>query len=313
MSTTVTPGPPARTGAPAARPPRQPVRKTKRRGAEGADGLFAPTVLTRVGLIAVGVLSIFPLYWMIVIASTSTSNASGFPPALLPGGNLGEHIQQALTDPEANLLLGLRNSIIITGTVTVSVVLISSLAGFAFAKLNFRGSKLLMGTVLVTMMVPLQQLGLVPLYIVMVELQWLDTLQAAILPFLVNGFGIFMMRQYTVQAVPDEIIEAARIDGATTLGIWWRIVLPALRPGMVVLALLTFMLNWNEFLWPFMVLSGENPTVQLAIRQLSTATWSADLSMIFTGTLISIIPIAILFLIFGRQIVSGIMEGSGKQ
>ena len=102
------------------------------------------------------------------------------------------------------------------------------------------------------------------------------------------------------------------IDGASTLGIWWRIVLPALRPAMVVLALLTFMLNWNEFLWPFMVLSGENPTIQLAIRQLSTATWSADLSMIFTGTLISIIPIAILFVVFGRQIVSGIMEGSSK-
>jgi cellobiose transport system permease protein len=160
--------------------------------------------------------------------------------------------------------------------------------------------------------VPLQQLGMVPLYMVMVELELLDTLQAAILPFLVNGFGIFLMRQYVEQSVPDEIIEAARIDGASTIGIWWRIVLPALRPAMVVLGLLTFMLNWNEFLWPFMVLSDENPTVQLAIRQISTATWSADLSMVFTGTLISIIPIAILFVVFGRQIVHGIMEGSGK-
>ncbi|THV40925.1 carbohydrate ABC transporter permease [Glycomyces buryatensis] len=308
MTATLNPAPAPAAGS---KPPKRKKPKQHQEVESGA-GLFAPSMMTRVGLLAVGVLSVFPLYWMVVIASTTTSNASGFPPALLPGGNLGRNLEQALTDPNADLLLGLRNSIIITGTVTISVVLISTLGGFAFAKLKFKGSKVLMGTVLFTMMVPLQHLGLVPLYMVMIELGWLDTLQAAILPFLVNGFGIFMMRQYCIQSVPDEIIEAARIDGASTLGIWWRIVLPALRPGMVVLALLTFMLNWNEFLWPFMVLSGENPTVQLAIRQLSTATWSADLSMVFTGTLISIVPIAVLFVIFGRQIVGGIMEGSTK-
>jgi cellobiose transport system permease protein len=310
MSTATAPRP----AAPVAEPPKppKPPRRTRAKRPIESDGVFAPTVMTRIGLAFVAVLSIFPLYWMIVIASRVSSDASGFPPALLPGGNLGEHIQEALTNPEANLLLGLRNSLIITGTVTFSVVLLSTLAGFAFAKLRFRGSKILMATVLFSMMVPLQQLGVVPLYMVMVELEWLDTLQAVILPFLINGFGIFMMRQYVDQAIPDEIIEAARIDGATTFGIWWRIVLPALRPAMVVLGLLTSMLNWNEFLWPFMVLSEQNPTIQLAIRQISTATWAADLSMIFTGTLISIIPIAILFVVFGRQIVHGIMEGSGK-
>ncbi|HEX2143855.1 MAG TPA: carbohydrate ABC transporter permease [Glycomyces sp.] len=292
--------------------PPKPPRKKRSKGPIESDGVFAPSNMTRIGLAFVALLSIFPLYWMIVIASRSSADGSGFPPALLPGGNLGEHIREALTSTEADLLLGLRNSLIITGTVTLSVVLISTLGGFAFAKLRFRGSKILMGTVLFSMMVPLQQLGIVPLYMVMVELQWLDTLQAVILPFLINGFGIFLMRQYCQQAVPDELIEAARIDGATTFGIWWRIVLPALRPAMVVLGLLTFMLNWNEFLWPFMILSDSNPTIQLAIRQISTATWSTDLSMVFTGTLIAIIPIAILFVVFGRQIVHGIMEGSGK-
>ncbi|WP_026925094.1 carbohydrate ABC transporter permease [Glycomyces arizonensis] len=299
--------------APAAAPTAPPSRKRpKRRGESGAH-VLEPTALTRIGLIAVVVLSIFPLYWMIVIASRTTSAASKFPPVLIPGGNLGQNIERALTDPQANLLLGLQNSFIITGTVTLAVVLISTLAGFAFAKLRFKGSKLLMFGVMATMMVPLQHLGLVPLYLMMVKLDWLDTYQAAILPFLVNGFGIFLMRQYTLQSVPDEIIEAARIDGATTFKIWWRIVLPALRPGMVVLGLLTFMLNWNEFLWPFLVLSSETPTIQLAIRQISVGLYSTDLSMVFTGTLISIIPITILFLIFGRQIVSGIMEGSTKQ
>ncbi|GAA2125486.1 carbohydrate ABC transporter permease [Glycomyces algeriensis] len=297
--------------APKANPPKPP-RKKKQHGANESAGVFAPTMMTRIGLIGVSILSVFPLYWMVVIASRSTADAAGFPPALLPGGNLGEHIQAAFAHPEADLLLGLRNSFIITGTVTLSVVLISTLGGFAFAKLKFRGSKILMGTVLFSMMVPLQQLGIVPLYIIMVELEWLDTLQAVILPFLINGFGIFLMRQYVEQAVPDEIIEAARIDGASTLGIWWRIVMPALRPAMVVLGLLTFMLNWNEFLWPFMVLSEQNPTIQLAIQQASTAMFAADMSMVFTCTLISIIPIAVLFVVFGRQIVHGIMEGSGK-
>jgi cellobiose transport system permease protein len=309
MTTTATP----RQLPPVAEAPKQrPPRKPRRREVESGDGVFAPTAMTRIGLILVAVLSIFPLYWMIVIASRVSADGSGFPPALIPGGNLGQHVEEALTHPSANLLLGLQNSLIVTGTITFSVVLLSTLAGFAFAKLKFRGSKFLMATVLFTMMVPLQQLGIVPLYMVMVELGWLDTLQAVILPFLINGFGIFMMRQYVEQAVPDEIIEAARIDGASTIGIWWRIVLPALRPAMVVLGLLTFILNWNEFLWPFMVLSDQNPTIQLAIRQVSTSTWTADLSMIFTGTLISIIPIAILFVVFGRQIVSGIMEGSTK-
>ncbi|WP_081913717.1 carbohydrate ABC transporter permease [Glycomyces sp. NRRL B-16210] len=312
MSTATAPSPASAPLADGSRRPPSSKRGKKKYDVESGAGVFAPTMMTRVALVAVAILSIFPLYWMVVIASRTTSDAAGFPPALIPGGNLGENFIEALQNPEARLLLGLQNSLIITGTVTASVILISTLGGFAFAKLKFRGSKILMGVVLFAMMVPLQQLGIVPLYMIMVELQWLDTLQAVILPFLVNGFGIFMMRQYVEQAVPDEIIEAARIDGASTIGIWWRIVLPALRPAMVVLGLLTFMLNWNEFLWPFMVLSGENPTIQLAIRQLSTATWSADLSMIFTGTLISIIPIAILFVVFGRQIVSGIMEGSTK-
>lgn len=307
MSTALKP-PPA---APAARPPRAGRRRGKPK--ESGGTVLAPTAMTRVGLIAVAVLSVFPLYWMIVIASRVSGDAAAFPPVLIPGGNLGANIESALNDPQANLLLGLQNSLIITGTVTVSVVLISSLAGFAFAKLRFRGSRALMIVVLATMMVPIQHLGLVPLYLMMVELEWTNTLQAAILPFLVNGFGIFMMRQYTLQSVPDELIEAARIDGASTLRIWWRIVLPALRPGMVVLGLLTFMLNWNEFLWPFLVLSNENPTIQLVIRQISIGLYTTDMSMVFTGTLISIIPIAILFVIFGRQIVSGIMEGSTKQ
>ncbi len=271
-----------------------------------------PTPLTRLTLAVAIVLSFFPLWWMIVIASRTNADATRFPPPIFPGGNLDDNIRTALTDESSNLVTGLVNSIIVASTVTFGVVVISTMAGFAFAKLRFRGSTILLGTILLTMTVPLQHVGVVPLYIMMVDLGWSNTLHAVILPFLVNGFGIFLMRQYTIQAVPDELVESARVDGASVMRIYWNVVLPAVRPGMAVLALLTFMLNWNEFLWPLLILDANNPTVQVAIRQLQQSNYSADFAMLFTGTLISIVPLVVIFVAFGKQIMGGIMEGAVK-
>lgn len=303
-------------GRPAAAPPRpEPRRGPGPRGAAypGAGAhLWDATPLTRLTLVVAVGLSLFPLYWMIVIASRTNADATRFPPPLVPGGRLGDNLRTALTDG-SNLVTGLVNSLIVASSVTFGVLVISTLAGFAFAKLRFRGSTVLLGTILLTMAVPLQHIGVVPLYIMMVELGWTNTMHAVILPFLVNGFGIFLMRQYTMQAVPDELVESARVDGASTLRIYWNVVLPAVRPGMAVLALLTFMLNWNEFLWPLLVLDAGNPTVQVAIRQLQQSNYSADFALLFTGTLISIVPLVLIFIVFGRQIVGGIMEGAIKQ
>jgi cellobiose transport system permease protein len=267
--------------------------------------------LTRIVLAVAILLSLFPLYWMLVIASRTNADATSFPPPIFPGGNLGDNLRQAFAD-DTTLVTGLINSLIVSATVTFGVVLISTLAGFAFAKLRFRGSTVLLATILLTMTVPLQHVGIVPLYIMMVDLEWTNTLHAVIFPFLVNGFGIFLMRQYTMQAVPDELVESARVDGASTIRIYWNIVLPAVRPGMAVLGLLTFMLNWNEFLWPLLILDANNPTVQVAIRQLQQSNYSADFAMLFTGTLISIVPLILIFVAFGRQIIGGIMEGAVK-
>ena len=296
---------------PASRAP-QP-RPTRPRKSQAGVRLWDATPMTRITLVIAVVLSFFPLWWMIVVASRDNSAATQFPPPMLPGGNLWNNLEFAFTDESSHLVTGLINSIIVAGTVTAGVVIISTLAGFAFAKLRFRGRTLLMGIILLTMTVPLQHLGIVPLYIMMVQLDWNNTLYAVILPFLVNGFGIFMMRQYTLQAVPDELVEAARMDGASTLRVYWNVVLPAVRPGMSVLALLTFMLNWNEFLWPLLILDADNPTVQVAIRQLQQSNYSADYALLFTGTLISILPLAIVFVLFGKQIVGGIMEGAIRQ
>ncbi|HEY8450774.1 MAG TPA: carbohydrate ABC transporter permease [Natronosporangium sp.] len=298
--------------APAAAAPDRRRVGRGRRSQAGAHQWDA-TPLTRLTLIVAVALSFFPLWWMIVIASRTNADATRFPPPILPGGNLLNNLRTALSDPSSHLVTGLVNSFIVASTVTFGVVVISTMAGFAFAKLRFRGRSALLVVVLLTMAVPLQHIGIVPLYIMMVQLGWTNTLHAVILPFLVNGFGIFLMRQYTLQAVPDSLVEAARTDGANTARIYWSIVLPALRPGMAVLALLTFMLNWNEFLWPLLVLDADNPTVQVAIRQLQQSNYSADFAMLFTGTLISILPLVVIFVAFGKQIIGGIMEGAVRQ
>jgi cellobiose transport system permease protein len=276
-----------------------------------ANRLWDAGALTKVVLAVALVLSAYPIYYMFIMATRTNDDALDMPPPMLPGGALGDNVERLLNTEDAHFLTGLINSAIVATTVTVSVVLISTLAGFAFAKLRFRGSKILLGIILVTMMVPLQQMGIVPLYELMVTLGWTGQLQAVILPFLVNGFGVFMMTQYASQAVPDELVEAARVDGATTLGIYRMVILPALRPGMAVLALLVFMQTWNEFMWPLIVLIPENPVVQTSIAALNQA-HGTDYVMLFTGTAASVLPLFIVFVLFGRQIVGGLMEGAVK-
>ncbi|MFV2084889.1 MULTISPECIES: carbohydrate ABC transporter permease [unclassified Micromonospora] len=292
----------------------QPVANKPKRGkgpSSTSERLFKASPLTWFGLILGVLLSFFPFYWMIVIASRTNDAANAWPPPFLPGGNLGENIGRVLANQDANILKGLMNSVLVSGTITVATVFFGSLAGFAFAKLRFRGKNALLLVVLASMMIPIQ-LGVLPLYILMSELGWLNRMPSVIVPFLIGGFGIFMMRQYAEQAVPNELIEAARVDGCSTWRIFWHVVVPALRPAAAVLGLLTFMEQWNQFFWPFVVLADPtNPTVQISLRSLNSA-YFADNSQIFAGTLIATLPLFVVFILFGRQIIGGIMEGAVK-
>ncbi|MEU8069632.1 carbohydrate ABC transporter permease [Micromonospora sp. NPDC048169] len=273
--------------------------------------LWSASRLTYLALTLSAVLSIFPIYWMFVVASRTSDTMGQVPPPLTPGGNLGANIARLFDNTDAYFLTGLINSAIVAVTVTVSVVFFSTLAGFAFAKLRFRGRNALLLVIVATMMVP-TQLGVIPLYLLMTKLNWNDRLPAVIVPALVTGFGVFMMRQYAGQAVSTELIEAARMDGCNTARIYWNVVLPALRPAAAVLGLLTFMTTWNDFLWPYAVLNDpENPTVQLSLRALSDGYYQ-DMSQVFTGTAIATLPLLLVFVVFGRQIIGGIMEGAVK-
>ncbi|MGW7135836.1 carbohydrate ABC transporter permease [Streptomyces xanthophaeus] len=253
-------------------------------------------------------ISAFPFYWTIVAASRSNADLAQVPPSLLPGPNLMKNFEAVLE--EADIGKALLNSLIVSGAITVGTVLSCTLVGFAFAKLKFRGRGALLTLTIGTMMIP-PQLGVIPLFMLIAELQWVNQLQAVILPGLVSAFGVFFMRQYLIQSLPDELIEAARMDGASTSRIFWSIVIPIARPGMAVLGMLTFMTAWNDFFWPVIALSSQEPTVQVALRQLGGG-YVNDQSVIMAGTLLGTLPVLLVFGLLGRQIVGGIMQGAVK-
>src|SRR6266542_1357520 len=205
----------------------------------------------------------------------------------------------------------LLNSTIIATTVTISVVLTSTLAGFAFAKLRFRGNNGMLAFLVLTMMVP-AQLGIIPLYIMMTQwLGWTGHLHAVIVPAATSAFGVFLMRQYLSEALPNELLEAGRVDGCSTTRLYWHVVLPAARPAAAVLALFTFMGAWNDFFWPLLALGQENPTVQVALSTLAGG-YYMNYSLVLTGTLLSTVPNLLVFPVLGQQIIGGIMQGAIK-
>jgi cellobiose transport system permease protein len=259
-------------------------------------------------LVVTAFLFIAPFYYMLVAASHPMAEMNRFPPPLLPGDDLFRNIAVALD--QQNIGLALLNSLVVSSTVTVSTVLLCTLAGFTFAKLRFRGRNALFGITLGTMMIP-PTLAVVPLYSIMADLGLAGTLPSVMLPSLCTAFGVFLMRQYLVQSLPDEILEAARVDGATSLRTFWTIVLPIARPGAAVLALLTFMMTWNDFFWPVITLNSTNPTVQVALNNLGSG-YVPDTAIIMAGTLVGTLPVLVVFVLLGRQIVGGIMAGAVK-
>jgi len=259
-----------------------------------------------VGLVTL--VSVFPLYYTVVMAShTNAEMAAGTPP-LLPSLSIVDNVEKALE--LAPLNHGLINSLIVSSAITAGTVALCTLAGFAFAKLRFRGSNLLLGICIATMMVPLQ-MGVIPLYMLMARVGLAGHLSAVILPSLCTAFGVFFMRQYIASAVPDDLIEAAYMDGAGPLRVFLSVVVPAARPAMAVLAMLTFLTAWNDFFWPIIVLSTQNPTIQVSFQSLATG-YAPQQSIIMAGTLYGTVPVLVVFALLGRQIVGGIMQGAVK-
>jgi cellobiose transport system permease protein len=278
-------------------------RRRSTGGAGTSAGRWTYAVLTATALVFV-----LPFYYMIVAASRPMSEMAQSPPPITPGPLLWSNIGKALA--QQDLALALTNSFIVSGVITISTVLLCTLAGFAFAKLRFRGRSQLFALAVGTMMIP-PSLGVVPLYSLMVSFGLAGNLASVILPSLVAAFGVFFMRQYLMQTLPDELLDAAKVDGATTLRTYWSVVLPVARPGMAVLGMLTFMTAWNDFFWPVITLDSSNPTVQVALGNLGTG-YVPDTGVIMAGTLVGTLPVIVVFLLLGRQIVGGIIAGAVK-
>jgi cellobiose transport system permease protein len=282
--------------------------RAKDRATHAAAGVLDAGWVTYTLIGLVTLVSVFPLYYTIVMASHTNAEMAASTPPILPDASVFDNVKKALE--LAPLNQGLINSVIVAGCLTLGTVALSTLAGFAFAKLRFRGASILLAICVATMMVPLQ-MGVIPLYMLMARLGLAGHLSAVILPGLCTAFGVFFMRQYIVSAVPDELIEAAYMDGAGPLRVLWSVVVPAVRPAMAVLGMLTFLMAWNDFFWPIIVLSSQNPTVQVSFQSLATG-YAPQQSIVMAGTLYGTIPVLIVFVLLGRQIVGGIMQGAVK-
>ncbi|MCW4456807.1 carbohydrate ABC transporter permease [Microbacterium sp. MPKO10] len=281
-------------------------RAEKRRRFYGIDR--RPGFLTYGLLTVFLVCSAYPLWWSFVMSTRPNSDFGLSWPPLLPGGQFWVNIQTVLESIPFWKALG--NSLIISSVVTISVVTFSTLAGYAFAKLRFRGRNGLMVFVIATLAVP-TQLGIIPLFMLMRTWGWTGSIGAVIIPLLVTAFGVFFMRQYLVDVIPDELLEAARVDGANMIRTFFHVAVPAARPAMAILSLFTFMTAWTDFLWPLLVLDSTNPTLQTALSQLQSAHY-VDYSVVLAGAVLSTIPLLVLFVVAGKQLISGIMQGAVK-
>lgn len=259
-------------------------------------------------LIAGAVLSIGPFLWMIISSTHLTRDLFATPLPILPGGQFW--INLARLQAETNFGRVMVNSIAVAVLYTIFSSLVSVMCGYGLAKFRFRGRGVLLGLVLVTMMIPMQVL-LVPLFQMMASLGWIDSFQALIVPFLANAFGIFLMRQAFLD-FPDSLIEAGRIDGASEFRTFYRIVIPVARPQIAALVIYTFVSQWNAFIWPLLMLNTEdNYTIPVALNTMIGLS-RVDYSGLMLGSLLATLPLMIVFMVFQKQFISGLLGGAVK-
>lgn len=254
-------------------------------------------------------LMLLPLYWMVVSAFKPLPEIMTVPVTFIPVNATLENFRGLLA--ETFFARSMLNSTVIALANVVLQVFFCSLAGFAFAKYRFPGREVLFTLVLGTVMIP-QYVTLIPNYIVMGKIGWLDTWAPLIIPGIANAFGIFWMRQY-IATVPDELLDAARIDGAGEFGTYWRIVVPIIKPGLVTLALFIFSTSWNEFLLPLVYLrTKELYTVQLTMANIFRVQYKFNYHWAMASAILATLPMGILFATLQKQFISGLTLGGLK-
>ncbi|RPF47755.1 carbohydrate ABC transporter membrane protein 2 (CUT1 family) [Hydrogenoanaerobacterium saccharovorans] len=267
-------------------------------------------IFTYVFLTIAVFVSLFPFYFMFVSASNTNNDILSIAPKLTFGSNLLKNY--ANLNKRIDIGRVFLNSVIITFIYTALSVLLHSMAGYALTKFNFKGKGLLFGVIMVTMMIPSQVLY-VPLFTLMNTIGWANSYQAVILPALANAFGIFLMRQ-NMMAFPTALMEAARIDGYGEISLFFKIVLPNMKPAMGALGIYMFMSMWNSFMWPLIILGTKSMyNFPVALSMLNGVVWRKDYGVIMLATSLATLPIMLIFFVFQKQFVSGVMGGAVKE
>jgi multiple sugar transport system permease protein len=257
---------------------------------------------------AIGLIVVFPLLWMLSVSFMSTGEAATFPPPLLPKQWTLEHYRDLfVTQGMGRYML---NSLGLATLATVLALLFTVPAGYAFAKLKFRGRDRIFQLLIGALVIP-AQIGTLPLFLMLKSVGLVNTWPGALVPWLASIFGIFLIRQYAL-SIPEEMLEAARIDGADEGQIFRRVVLPTLTPILVTLALFVFLGSWNDFLWPLIILTDQsNYTLPVALAALSRE-HVQDIELMMAGAVVTVAPVLILFLALQRFYIRGMLAGSVK-
>ncbi|MVA74698.1 ABC transporter permease subunit [Auraticoccus sp. F435] len=266
--------------------------------------------LVHVPLLLAAVLFAFPFYWLVVMATSSTSEIFTSPPRLVPGTKFGENFAEVLSG--SPFLFAFSNSVFVTVVGSLLQVFFAALGGFVFAKYRFPGRDKLFGLLVVTMALP-TGVAIVPNFQIYANLGWLNTYWPLLVPGAASAFGIFWMRQAATASIPDELLEAARVDGAGFWRVFRHVGLPGLSSTIAAFTVFQVMWNWNEYLWPLLVLSDTDLyTLPLALQLLKGAYGSVDYSVVMAGTLVATLPLVVLFLIFRRTVMSHASAGAIK-
>ncbi|PWH05384.1 sugar ABC transporter permease [Brachybacterium endophyticum] len=266
-------------------------------------------VLTHLLVILGVLLSVFAFYWLAVMSTSTSAEIFGYPPKLTFGSHFAENLRHLTSS--IDIVSALVNTIVVAGACAVLVMFFDSLAAFAFAKFDFPGKNVLFVVMIATFLIP-GSLSLVPSFILMSEIGWVGTLQALIVPGAANAFGIFLLRQMAASAIPNELIESARIDGAGFFSTYWRIGVPMLRGGLAFLGIFTFITAWNDYVWPLIVLVDPGrQTLQTALQNLNSL-YLTDYGMVMTGALVSVLPLIGVFIIGSRHFIANIAAGALK-
>jgi multiple sugar transport system permease protein len=261
------------------------------------------------GLLVLGAIATMaPLLWMISASFMPRGEATMFPPRMLPSEATLDNYRELFT--RLNLGRSFFNSTLIAVTITAFALLLNSMAGYAFARMRFGGRDRIFGLLLIAMVIP-PQIGMLPLFLMMKAVGLVNTYWGVILPSAATVFGIFLVRQYML-SVPQELIEAARMDGASEFRIYWSVVLPLARPILVTLGIFTFMSMWNDFMWPLIILIDDSKyTLPVALANL-LGEHAQDVELMMASSVLTVIPVLTLFLLLQRYYIAGLMVGSVK-